>query len=267
MLNTASATLGGHDIEKTFADRVVVVTGAASGIGRATSVLLAARGASLVLNDIDDTTLTAVTDEVRRDRSDVHMVAADVATTSGAEAVITGALSRFERVDVLCNVAAVLDRTLMAHELDVAVWERVIAVDLGAPFLLARAALPNMLARGRGVIINVSSVAGIRGGRAGVAYTAAKHGLIGLTQSIGVAYGPRGIRCVAVCPGATNARTGDVAGEVSEFGLAVVERSREQRPAEATADEIAKVIAFAASDDAGHINASVIVADGGWTAH
>jgi NAD(P)-dependent dehydrogenase (short-subunit alcohol dehydrogenase family) len=267
MVSTVSATLERREIEKTFAERVVVVTGAASGIGRATSMLLAGRGASLVLNDIDARTLGAVTNEIRHHRADVHMVAADVSTAAGAEAVIAVALGQFQRVDVLCNVAGVLDRSLMAHEVDVEVWDRVIAVDLSAPFLLARAALPNMLERGGGVIVNVSSVAGIRGGRAGVAYTAAKHGLIGLTQSIGVAYGPRGIRCVAVCPGATDARTGDVAGEISEFGVAVLDRSREQRPGEATAREIADVIAFAASDNARHINASVIVADGGWTAH
>jgi NAD(P)-dependent dehydrogenase (short-subunit alcohol dehydrogenase family) len=247
--------------------RIAVVTGAGSGIGRETSLLLARRGASVVANDLDGERLGRLAGELRAEALEVLPVTADVATEEGAARVVDAALEAHGRIDVLCNVAGVLDRTAMAHETSLASWDRVLAVNLTAPFLLSRRVLPGMVERSAGVIVNVSSVAGVRGARAGAAYTAAKHGLVGLTKSIGVAYAANGIRCVAICPGATTARTGEVAGGgPSELGLAVVGRVAASRPREATAADIARVIAFLASDEASHLNATAVVADGGWTA-
>jgi NAD(P)-dependent dehydrogenase (short-subunit alcohol dehydrogenase family) len=115
----------------------------------------------------------------------------------------------------VCNNAAIVDRFLPAGEMTVEVWNRVLDVKLTAPMRLARAAIPVMLRAGRGVIINTASVAGLAGGRAGAAYTASKHGLIGLAQNIAASYGRDGIRCVAIAHGAVNTASARAASPVN----------------------------------------------------
>jgi NAD(P)-dependent dehydrogenase (short-subunit alcohol dehydrogenase family) len=245
---------------------VILITGAASGIGRATASLLAARGTKLILTDIDGDRLGQLTAELGAAGHQTKSILADLTSPADIVQLVRSGREHFGGIDVLCNVAGLLDRALIAHEVTDQVWIEVLAVNLTAPFLLCREVLPIMLERGEGVIINMSSVAGIRGGRAGTPYTVAKHGLIGLSKSIGVAYGTRGIRCVTICPGALTVRTGDIAGGKSKEGDAVLNRARQSRPAEGTPDAIAHLIAFAISAEASHINATTLVADGGWTA-
>jgi NAD(P)-dependent dehydrogenase (short-subunit alcohol dehydrogenase family) len=122
-----------------------------------------------------------------------------------------------------------------------------------------------MLAAGRGVIVNIASIGGLAGGRAGAAYTASKHGVIGLTRNIAATYGADGIRCVAVAPGGVN--TGIPLGsEPSERGFATLNRTLPANPRIAEPDEIASVVLFLASDEASFVNGTVVVAAGGWLA-
>ncbi|HEY6957761.1 MAG TPA: SDR family oxidoreductase, partial [Candidatus Limnocylindria bacterium] len=165
----------------------------------------------------------------------------------------------------LVNNAGIMDRFLPAGELTDELWNKVIAVNLTAPMLLCRAALPHLIAS-KGVIVNVSSIGGLFGGRAGAAYTASKHGLIGLTKNIAATYAADGVRAVAVAPGGVN--TGiSIGGEPSARGYAALQKSLTAAVRMAEPCELAAVITFVASGEASFVNGEVLVADGGWTAY
>jgi len=240
--------------------KVAVVTGAGSGIGQATAQLFHAEGAKVVVTDYRPGGLEKLP---KSDR--IVSVQGDVSTRADAERMVGTALERFGRIDILCNVAGIVDRLLPVAELTDEVWDRVLAVNLSGPMYTSRAALPAMLKQGGGVILNVSSVGGLFGARGGAAYVASKHGLIGLTKSIAATYGKDGIRCVAVCPGAVN--TGiSLGGEPSAKGYEALNRTLPANLRVGEAGEIAALMLFLASDEASFVNGTALVADGGWTA-
>ncbi len=240
--------------------KVAVVTGAGSGIGQATAQLFHAEGAKVVVTDYRPGGLEKLPTSDR-----IVSVQGDVSTRADAERMVGTALERFGRIDILCNVAGIVDRLLPVAELTDEVWDRVLAVNLSGPMYTSRAALPAMLKQGGGVILNVSSVGGLFGARGGAAYVASKHGLIGLTKSIAATYGKDGIRCVAVCPGAVN--TGiSLGGEPSAKGYEALNRTLPANLRVGEAGEIAALMLFLASDEASFVNGTALVADGGWTA-
>jgi NAD(P)-dependent dehydrogenase (short-subunit alcohol dehydrogenase family) len=241
-------------------DRVAIVTGAGAGIGLAITRRLVEEGAHVVAGDVAPAGLARL-----EDTENVTPVPADVTVQADVERLVATA-ERLGRLDIVVNNAGIVDRFLPAAEVPDAVWERVLAVNLTGPMRLCRAALPLLLRGGHGVILNVSSVAGVVGARAGAAYTASKHGLIGLTQNIAATYGADGIRCVAIAPGGVD--TGiTLGGEPSERGYAALNRTLPANPRLGAPAELAAVAAFLASDEASFVNGSVIVVDGGWLAH
>jgi len=241
-----------------LSDKVAVITGAAKGIGRATAETFLREGALVVAADLGPAEGLGPGDRV-------STVVGNVASREGAERIVHAAIERFGRVDVLVNNAGILDAFLPVGELTDEVWERVLAVNLSGPMYTSRAALPAMLERRSGVIINVSSVGGLFGARAGAAYTASKHGLIGLTRNIAATYARDGIRCVAVCPGGVNTGIG-LGGGPSERGYAALKGTLATSIRLAEPAEMASLLLFLASDDSSALNGAVIVADGGWTA-
>ncbi len=242
-----------------FAGRAAVVTGAGSGIGLATARKLADQGAWVLAGDIAAERL----EQLGRIEG-VHTLVGDVSVRVDAEELVDTAVARFGRLDILVNNAGVVDRFLPIAELTDEVWENVLGVNLAGPMYTTRVAVPALLATGGGVIVNVSSIGGVTGGRAGCAYTVSKHGLIGMTRNVAAEYGREGIRCVAVCPGGVD--TGiPLGGEPSERGLETLQLTQIAMPRLASAEEIADVILFAASDEASFVNGTTIVADGGWT--
>ena len=243
--------------------RTVLITGAGSGIGRAMAEAFAAAGERVVAADVRQDRADATAAALRAAGADAVAIAADVSVAADADRLVAFAMEH-GGVDVLCNNAGIMDRHLGAHEVDEAAWDRVLAINLKGPYLMAHRVIPAMLERRRGVIINTASVAGFRGGRAGAAYTASKHGLIGLTSNIAAFYGRDGIRCVAICPGgvATNIME---AGESSEMGRRLYE-GQAYRPPPTRPEQIASIAVFLASDGAAYINGAAIVADGGMTA-
>ena len=237
-----------------FDGKTIIVTGAASGIGKATASRIAREGGRVIAADISAEKL----DALKAEFPGVITVAGDLTKQDAIDAVIAAA------VDGLANVAGINDDFSPAGETPDAVWDRVIAINLTAPFKLMRAVLPLMEAAGAGSILNVSSEAGLRGNASGNAYTASKHGIIGVTKSAAFMYGPKGIRVNSVAPGGV--ATGiPMPPNMSEVGSARLAPFQQAIPTVATAEHLAASITFLLSDDAVNINGAIVASDGGWS--
>jgi len=246
-----------------FQGKVVVVTGAGSGMGRAMVQEFAAKGAKVAALDINlDSASKTVADLPEPDMG--LAVKVDVSSPESVSAAMAEVGMWAGRVDVLCNNAGIVDSFRPAHEIPLEEWHRTIAVDLTGPFLMARAVIPGMLERGAGAIINTASISSLSAAGGGSAYTAAKHGVLGLTRQLTFDYGRRGIRVNAICPGAT--LTGLTMPEGGSDTLPDTESELARIPARrwCQPEEIAKLAVFLASDDADYIHGTAMVIDGGW---
>jgi NAD(P)-dependent dehydrogenase (short-subunit alcohol dehydrogenase family) len=254
-MSTSTETVPGR-----FAGKTAIVTGAGSGIGQATALRLAREGAAVVAADISGARLAELT--AGNPGLALTPVTADLATSDGVQAVVASAGGR---VDVLANVAGIMDGFLPPAEVDDQTWERVFAVNVTSMMRLTRAVLPIMLAAGGGAIVNVSSEASLRGSAAGVAYTASKHAVNGLTKSTAFFYQGQGIRANAVVPGGVLT---NIEGSFrSEHAAAVVGPVLQATlPSVATPEQVAAAITFLLSDDAANINGAILPTDGGWSA-
>ncbi|GAA2048033.1 SDR family NAD(P)-dependent oxidoreductase [Leifsonia soli] len=237
----------------------VIVTGAGSGIGRATALRLLAEGATVIGTDISESRLSALAEEAATER--LIAVAGDVSDESVVGRVVQAADGA---VTSLANIAGIMDDFLPPAEVEDEVWDRVLRVNLTAVMRLTRAVLPAMVERGAGTIVNVSSEAGLRGSAAGAAYTASKHAVIGLTRSTAFFYAGKGVRCNAVAPGAT------ITNIQAEFrsafaGERMAPYMQTNVPQPATADELAAAIAWLLSDDSANVNGAVLPSDNGWS--
>lgn len=242
-----------------FEGRTVVVTGAASGIGRAVASRVVREGGRVVAADVSAERLQELAGSLPADR--VVTVAGDISVQADVDATVAAAEGR---IDALANVAGINDDFSPLHETSDETWDRVMRVNVTGTFLLTRAVLPVMTAAGRGSVVNVASEAGLRGNASGTAYTTSKHAVIGMTRSAAFMYGPQGIRVNAVAPGGV--ATGIPFPEnVSEAGSARLGPYQAQIPTIATAQQLAASITFLLSDDGVNINGAVLPSDGGWS--
>jgi NAD(P)-dependent dehydrogenase (short-subunit alcohol dehydrogenase family) len=245
----------------------VIVTGAGSGIGRAAAVRFAAEGANLVLADINVDAAKATVAQIEAAGGTAIAVTGDLSDPAVTGRVASTAVETFGRLDVLVNNAGITDSISAAADVTDAEWDRVIRVNLTAPFLLTRAALPHMLANGKGAIVNTASEAALRGSAAGTAYTVSKHGLVGLTRSVAVMYRNHGIRANAIAPGLTATHIGDtIALDSAGHGLAAIAGYMNNMGRTAEPEEPAAAIVFLASDAASNINGVILPVDNGWAA-
>jgi 3-oxoacyl-[acyl-carrier protein] reductase len=242
----------------------VVVTGAGSGIGRAIGLAFAAAGARVVAADID---LSAVEETLRLTGDPERGIAVhcDVSDEASVTALSDQVAQRYGHADALINVAGVFDKYTPATELALDLWNRVVGINLTGQFLTSRALIPGMIAAGGGVIVNIASMCGLVAGAGGVAYTASKHGSVGLTRELAHEYGPSGIRVNAICPGVIAAgmtlphieASGGVADAATE-GIAARRMGR--------ADEVASLAVYLTGAGAAYIQGAALPVDGGWTA-
>ncbi|RWZ83052.1 SDR family NAD(P)-dependent oxidoreductase [Glutamicibacter sp. HZAU] len=242
-----------------FAGKTVVVTGAGSGIGKATALRVAKEGGKVIAADISRERL----DELVAENPGLGfaVVAGDITDQAVVDQVVATAEGR---IDALANVAGIMDKFEPIHEIEDATWERVMNVNVNSVLKLSRAVVPLMLDAGQGTVVNVASEAGLRGSAAGVAYTASKHAVIGMTKNSAVMYGKKGLRFNAVAPGAV--QTNIEAPMNSEFAQQVIPQLMGIVPGMATASQLAASITFLLSDDSTNINGVVLASDTGWSA-
>jgi NAD(P)-dependent dehydrogenase (short-subunit alcohol dehydrogenase family) len=247
--------------------KVAVITGAGSGMGRAMANLFAEHGAKVVAADWHQESLDEVVAEVKAAGGDITGVQGNVALKADCEGVIDSAVSAYGGLDILCNNAGVMDLFEGVAELEDAVWERVMGINVDGPMFLTRKAVPLMIARGGGSIVNTGSAAGIGGGAAGAAYTVSKHALVGLTRSTAYTYALQGIRCnLMACGGVeTNIMQSIDPTKLNGAGAARYGAYQALIPAMLKPIEIAQLALFLASDDAKHVNGAIVPIDGGWT--
>ncbi|MDF2630951.1 MAG: short-chain dehydrogenase/reductase [Symbiobacteriaceae bacterium] len=246
-------------------EKVAVITGAGSGMGREMAKLFAAEGAKVVAADIVPAGVEEVVSEIRAAGGTATAVVANVAKAEDVEAMIDTAMGTYGRLDILVNNAGIMDRVMPVADCSDELWNRVMAVNLNGPFYACRKAIPIMQKQGGGSIINTASVAGLRGGAAGVAYTSSKHAVLGLTKNIAGFYAKDGIRCNAICPGGVATAIG-IGGQPHGEGIERLMKVSQLSPRVAEAREIATVALFLASSDASFVNGVALVADGGWVA-
>ncbi|MBO8141177.1 MAG: SDR family oxidoreductase [Firmicutes bacterium] len=250
-----------------LAGKVAVVTGAASGMGEQIARLFAKEGAKVVVADIDGDGAAKVAQAIAADGGSAVAVTVNVAIEEDVQRMIDTALNEFGALDILVNNAGIMDNMVPVHELTDELWDRVIAVNATGPMRAMRKALPIFLEKGKGNIINIASIGGLNGSRAGAAYTASKHAVVGLTKNVGFQYAAAGIRCNAIAPGAVATNIASTMKEPSKFGSEKAGMGMSLNPRVGNPEEIAQVALFLASDESSFVNGAVFVVDGGWTAY
>lgn len=241
--------------------RAAIVTGGASGIGAATARLLAARGAAVLVVDIDGDSAERLCCEITGAGGSAHAFAADLADAKYTDEVVIAALDAFGCLDILVNNAGTGGRG-PSHELSDAEWRRVLALNLDSVFYMTRAALRPMLVEGSGAIVNIASIFGHVGIAGRAAYSASKAGLVNLTRALALEYGRSGIRVNAVCPGVI--RTPLIAHNEPAQLAALADLHPIGRLGEP--EEVAEAIAFLAGSAASFITGASLMVDGGYTA-
>lgn len=247
-------------------NKVIIITGASSGLGKETAALFAKQGAKVVAVARRKGRLEELAEETKEFLGEVIPFQGDVGNGEEIKDIIKFTLEKYGKIDVLINNAGIIDEHMTAVDMTDEMWDRVVNINLTAPMKLTREVLPAMLKEGKGNIINISSVGGLNGGRGGAAYVSTKHGLIGLTKNTGFVYADKGIRCNAVCPGSVPT---EISGKnpPNELGLSKIMSGFSNAPRIGTAEEIANILLFLASDESSLINGVAIVADAGWTAY
>jgi NAD(P)-dependent dehydrogenase (short-subunit alcohol dehydrogenase family) len=251
---------------KKLENQTAVVTGAASGMGRAIAKLFALEGAKVVAADLTLESVESLVREIQDQGGEAMGIACNVSNEDEVLLMIKSAIENYKTIDILVNNAGIMDDFMPVDQVSNELWNRIMSVNLNGPFYACRVAIPKMVSQGHGVIINVSSIGGTNGSRAGAAYTSSKHALIGLTKNIGFMYASKGIRCNAIAPGGVNTNIGKNM-QPQPFGYERCISGAGNMPRMGESDEIARTALFLACSDSSFINGTVLTADGGWTAY
>jgi NAD(P)-dependent dehydrogenase (short-subunit alcohol dehydrogenase family) len=253
-------------------DRVVLLTGGATGIGRAIALDMAAAGATVAIGDTNVEGGQRTADDIRDAGGRASFASCDVAQADQVAALVSGAVADFGRLDVLVNDAGISGGSHRLHELDIDSWDRTIAVNLRGTFLCAREAIPHLLRNPHSAMINIASTYGVIGAPLAPSYCASKGGIVNLTRQLAVDYSPDGLRVNAICPGYIDTDMGGHRASLPPAERAAAQARREANAAlqpigrQAQAEEVARVATFLASDEASFMTGSIVTVDGGCTA-
>ncbi|KQL40281.1 3-ketoacyl-ACP reductase [Bacillus sp. FJAT-25509] len=248
-------------------NKVAVVTGAGSGMGKAIATLYAKEGAKVVVSDINADAANVTVEEIKSNGGDAIAIMANVAQENDIQNLIDTAVDTFGTLDILVNNAGIMDNFEPAGDIEDDKWERVFAVNTTSVMRSTRKVLPIFLEKEQGVIINVASAGGLQGARAGAAYTASKHAVVGFTKNTGFMYATNGIRCNAIAPGGVETNIGSSMTNINEFGMGRIQAGLGVNPRVGKPEEIAEIALFLASDESSFVNGTVITGDAGWTAY
>lgn len=247
--------------------KVAIVTGASSGMGRDIAYYYAKEGAKVLAVARRKERLEQLAIDAKDLPGEIVAYAADMANKEQVEGMVDEAIKIFGKLDILVNNAGIMDDFSPAGDVSDEMWDRVMTVNLTGPFQATRKALKHFEETGSGNIINVASIGGLFGARAGAAYTASKHALVGLTKNTAFMYATSNIRCNAICPGgvATEIATGAYMSDINQKGMERVMTGVGANPREGQGHEMATVAVFLASDDSAYVNGQCIAVDGGFT--
>jgi len=247
-------------------DKVVILTGASSGMGRAGALRFAEEGAKVVAVARRKERLEELVEASKNLSGQIYAIPGDVSKDEAINRIVKETIDKFGRIDVLVNNAGILDDYFSADNMTDEIWNKVLDVNLTGPMKLIRSVIKYMIEQGSGNIINIASIGGLYGARGGMAYVTSKHGMLGMTKHIGYMFQDKGIRCNAIAPGSVKTEIGDTVGNPNKAVLDKLMTGLQILPIAGEAEDIANIMVFLASDESKFINGATIVADGGWTA-
>lgn len=247
-------------------NKTVIVTGAASGIGRATAIAFAKKGCNVVASDIQDKMLNETVDFINEQGDNCIAVNSDVSVLEDVRALVQSALNEFGRLDFLCNNAGISGMLENTAGYPIENWDKVININLRGQWLCMKFAIPEMLKSGGGVIVNVTSILGNVGFENAPAYVAAKHGLEGLTKTAAIEYSSKGIRVNSVAPAFIETPMIENAGITTDPEMKKNITSLHPIGRLGKPEEVADAIVWLCSDEASFITGHSLLVDGGYTA-
>lgn len=244
--------------------KVAIVTGAASGMGKAIAELYAQEGAKVVISDMNLDGAKHVAENIQ---GEAIAIQTDVTSEEALQQLFDETVKTFGQVDILVNNAGIMDGMEPVGEISNERWEKVFAVNTVSVMKSMRIAVDLFTKQGHGVIVNNISTGGLYGARAGAAYTASKHAVVGLTKNTAFMYADQNIRCNGIAPGAVATNIGSTMTNMSQAGFNRQQLGMAINPRIGQPEEIAQLALFLGSDESSFINGQVVAIDGGWTAY
>lgn len=248
-----------------LAGKVAIVTGAASGIGRAGSLMFAREGARVAVTDINDAAGEKVAEEIRQAGGEAHYWHCDVSNSDEVQAMVGGVREHFGKINVLFNNAAYFRDFKPVTDMEEDAWDRAIGTTLGGVFLTCKYTIPHLIGAGGGSIVSTASVGGLVVFESNAAYCTAKAGVIMLMKSVAADYGEQGVRANAIAPGAIDTPFNEQYAADSAVARRWMEKSMLGRPL-GDPGEVAAAAVFLASDESSFVTGTVLPVDAGWTA-
>lgn len=248
-------------------DKVAIITGSGSGIGKEIAITYAKQGAKVVIADFNEEALLATVSELQQSGHQAFGVKVNVANEDDIQRMVDETISHFGQLNILVNNAGIGDQMQAAGNVEDDTWNRVLDINLTGVMRACRKVIPYFVENNGGTIVNMASISGLTGGRGGLAYTAVKHAVVGMTKNIASHYGPQGIRCNAIAPAHISTNFAASMTNVDKFGLEVATRGVSLMPKVGTVEDVSNIALFLASDESSLVNGVALAADGGWSAY
>ncbi len=252
---------------KRLENKVAVVTGAGSGIGREIAELYAREGAKLIIADMNMEGAEETVQTIKNAGGEALAVKTNVTVEEDIQKMIDTAVEQFGTLDILVNNAGIMDNMYSAATVPDEVWDKVLAINTTGVMRATRKALAIFEEKKAGVIVNMASISAVTGGRGGLAYTASKHAVAGMTKSVASQYGPLNIRCNAIAPAQIPTNITNSLTQPDAFGMKQALRGVNMMSRPGTKEEIANIALFLASDESSYVNGVIMEADNGWSAY